>query len=182
MKDEKLIKILALDPDRGVRIMTDEYSGIIFSVIRKHLSSSVFCEADIEDCVAETLSDAYFGLKNFDISRGSLKTWLCTIAERNAKDALRRYYRSSGAIPLEEAADVTDVNAEDEAVSKAEKEALVSALKKLSAAEREIVVRKYYLSQPSKQIAAEMHLSVSNVDTKTHRAIAKLRKILEDQQ
>lgn len=182
MKDEKLIKIIGTDPDRGMQIMTDEYSGLVLSVIRKYLSSSAFSYADVEDCAAETFSEAYFGLNGFDPSKSSLKTWLCLIAERNAKDALRRYYKTAGTVPLDEAETAYGAEVPDEAVSKAEKEALVSALKQLSKTEREIVVRKYYLSQPSKQIAKEMRLSVSNVDTKTHRAIAKLRKILEDRQ
>ncbi len=182
MKDEKLVKLILSDPDRGMRILTDEYAGLIFAVIRKYLSSSLFSYADVEDCAAETLSDAYFGLKNFDASKSSLKTWLCTVAERRAKDALRRYYRSSGTVPLDEAVNVGDVSVEDEAASKAEKEALVKALGKLTRTEREIVVRKFYLSQSSKQIAEEMRLSVSNVDTKTHRAIEKLRRFLEDMQ
>ena len=41
--------------------------------------------------------------------------------------------------------------------------------------DREILVRKYYLGQSSKQIAADMHMTVSNVDTRAHRAIRKLR-------
>ena len=182
MKDEKLIKLILSDPDRGMRILTDEYGGLIFAVIRKYLSSSLFSYADVEDCAAETLSDAYFGSKSFDASKSSLKTWLCMIAERNAKDALRRYYKTAGTVPLDEAVSESDRKAEDEAVSKAEKEALVKALGMLPPTEREIIVRKYYLSQSSKQIAAVMRLSVSNVDTKAHRATAKLRKIMEEMQ
>ena len=38
-----------------------------------------------------------------------------------------------------------------------------------------ILIRKYYLGQSSKTIAEELGMSVSNVDTRTHRAIMKLR-------
>lgn len=182
MKDEKLVKLVISDPDRGVKIMTDEYSGLIYAVLRKRLSSNTFCDADIEDCAAETLAEAYFGIKNFDLSRMSLRSWLCMIAERNAADMLRKHYRSVRTVPLEDVSDISDGGAEEELVGKAEKQALVAALTKLSSVEREIVVRKYYLSQSSKRIASDMRLSVSNVDTKTHRAILKLRKIMEEQQ
>ncbi len=181
MKDEGLVKLILSDPDRGMRVLTGQYSGLICSVIRKYLSPSVFSDADIEDCAADTLSEAYFGINGFDISKCSLKTWLCMIAERNAKDMLRRYYKTAGTVPLDEALCAEDSeHTEDKLLEESEKKALVSALRKLPPADREIIVRKFWLSQPSKQIAAEMRMSVSNVDTKTHRAISKLRKLLEE--
>ena len=50
----------------------------------------------------------------------------------------------------------------------------------LSKPDREIIVRKFILGQSSKEIAAILGLSVSNVDTRTHRAIKKLKKELGD--
>jgi len=44
--------------------------------------------------------------------------------------------------------------------------------------DHEILIRKFYLLQPSKVIAEKMGMSVSAVDTRTHRAIAKLRDML----
>ena len=39
----------------------------------------------------------------------------------------------------------------------------------------QILIRKYYFGQGSKEIAGELGLSVSDVDTRTHRAMEKLR-------
>ena len=44
-------------------------------------------------------------------------------------------------------------------------------------AEFTILLRKYYFSDSSKEIAASLNLTVSAVDTRAHRAILKLRSI-----
>ena len=36
--------------------------------------------------------------------------------------------------------------------------------------------KKYYLNKSSKQIAKDLGMTVANVDTRTHRAISKLKK------
>ena len=39
----------------------------------------------------------------------------------------------------------------------------------------DILFRKYYLGQSSKFIATKLNLTVSNVNTRAHRAVRKLR-------
>ena len=39
----------------------------------------------------------------------------------------------------------------------------------------DIMFRKYYLGQSSKTIAEKLNMTVSNVDTRAHRAVERLR-------
>ena len=55
---------------------------------------------------------------------------------------------------------------------------LLKAIQALGEPDREILIRKYYFSQTSGQIAERLRMSVSNVDTRAHRAIKKLREKL----
>ena len=52
------------------------------------------------------------------------------------------------------------------------------AIKDLGELDSEIIIRKFYLSEPSKKIAKKLGMTVSAVDTRTHRALKKLREIL----
>ncbi|MBQ7060184.1 MAG: RNA polymerase subunit sigma-24, partial [Clostridia bacterium] len=59
---------------------------------------------------------------------------------------------------------------------------LFTAINGLGEPDREIVVRKYFLNEPSKSIAKRLDMSVSAVDTRTHRALKKLKKLLGGQE
>lgn len=52
---------------------------------------------------------------------------------------------------------------------------VLEAVRALGEPDTSILLRKYYFGESSKEIADAMGLTVSNVDTRTHRALNKLR-------
>ncbi len=177
MKDERLLRLLNKDPERGVSALIDEYGGLVYAVIRGSLAGRC-CETDIEACAADTFSEFYLDHAKYEPSRGSLKAWLCVIAKHNAADCLRRAARQAGNIPIDEAAELIpdDFSIEGDFEDRSVRAKLVAAVNALGEPDREIIVRKFFLSQPSKLIAQRLGMTVSNVDTRTHRAIKKLRE------
>ena len=181
MKDEKLIRLIESDPERGMTKLVSLYGGLVCSVIRGRLGSS-FTEADIEDCAADTLAEFWARVPGLDKSAGSVKGLLCVIARRNAIDLLRRHYRERGSIPLdsEDTPELPDeYSLEIDMEERQLKRELIDAVNALAEPDREIIVRKFYLGQPSKEIAKALGMSASNVDVRTHRAVAKLRNTLK---
>lgn len=179
MNDERLIGIVRSDPDRGMRIVAERYSGLVYSIVRGRLKGGVFCERDVEECVADTFAELYMDRDKFDPSRGSLKSWAAKLALHNAFDRLRRARREEGKnIPVELAENA--LFTEPELEESFEREELIRAVERLGKPDREIIVRKYFLGQSSKEIAERLRMTVSNVDTRTHRAINRLRKELGD--
>ena len=180
MSDDKIIDLLKNDPKKGMEQIINEYTGLLYSVCRKYLSPGTFCDADIEDCVSDTFCEAYEGINSFDRTRCSTKSWLCVIAKRRATDTLRAYYKRINTSPIDDTvilqSDAFDT--EEDLIERSERQRLVCAIKQLDKTDRQIIVRKFFLCQPSKQIAAEMALTVRNVDTRTSRAIKKLQKIM----
>ena len=67
---------------------------------------------------------------------------------------------------------------EDDAIAAETRREVFRAVRALGQPDTEIIMRKYYLGQPSREIAAAMHMSVSRVDTRAHRAVARLREML----
>lgn len=175
MSDRELIKLLRRRPQKGFDTMTGAFGGLLYTLVRSRLPAERFGSAEIEDIVADTFSDFYLSLDSFDPDRCSIKSYLCVIARRKAADALRR--ARVNVLPLEEAEDMLDVS--DEAEESELRDRLLSEIKALGEPDSAILIRKYYLGQPSREIAAALELSVSNVDTRAHRAIEKLRKTLD---
>lgn len=177
MNDNKLLKLLKAQPERGMSALIEQYAGIVYSVVRARLGSS-FCQADVDSCAADTFSELYADIAKLDLSKGSIKSWLCMTARHNAADLVRRHTKRAGEVSLdgEEAYSIAaPESVENEFIKRARINAMLDALEALDEPDRQILVRKYYLAQPSKQIADELGLSVSNVDTRAHRALKKLR-------
>ena len=184
MKDEKLLKTILRDPEAGMESLVAEYGGLVCAIIRSRLSGTRFCAADIEDCAAETFADLYAWLKSAKfsgekLSGAALKGRLCVIAKRRAADLLRRFYREADVVPLtpEISAAVPAPGSVEEAFAESEtRAALIAAVKALGRPDSEIIIRKFFLGQSAKEIAEATSLSESNVNTRTHRALKKLKK------
>lgn len=179
MQDDELMNILKTDPNTGMTLLLAQYAGLIYSVVKHKLAGQTFCDADIEHCVADTFSEFYCDLDKFREAAGSIRAWLCVIARHNAFDRLRRYKKEAGTLSLDaegiaEPQDET-FSVEETLITKEFKEELLREIKALGEPDSTILLRKYYLSESSKEIAERLNLTVSSVDTRAHRAIQKLR-------
>ena len=118
-------------------------------------------------------------LDKYDPERSSIKAWLAAIARHNALDRVRR--RRPGAVSLDdpELPEIEDdFSLEGEFIERSERKRVLDAVNALGEPDREIIVRKFYLGQSSKTIADRLGMTVSNVDTRTHRAIARLKECI----
>lgn len=90
MVEEKIIKLLKARDQEGLTILIENYSGILYSVIKRVLIKFP-CLQD------EVLNDALLGvwenIDSFDPTRSSFKNWLASVARYKAIDALRREVR-----------------------------------------------------------------------------------------
>ena len=181
MQDDELMNILKTDPNTGMALLLKQYAGLVYSIVRHKLAGQTFCDADIEHCVADTFSEFYCDLDKFQKTAGSIRAWLCVIARNNAYDRLRRHKKEAGILSLdaEEVSEPWDdtFSVEEALVTKEFKAQLLREIKALGEPDSTILLRKYYLSESAKEIAEKLNLTVSAVDTRTHRAILKLRSI-----
>ena len=167
------MKKLKTDPAAGVEEAMDRYAGLIHAVVRMVLPGSD--PAEIEDCVSDVFLAFYEGLSDFR-AEASVKNYLCLLAKNKATDRLRRRTHTAPADDelILEIPDPSDV--EQTVVEKALLGEILKEIRAMGPPDSDILFRKYYLGQQSKQIAEALSLTVTDVDTRTHRAIAKLRK------
>ena len=101
VQDKELLEQLQTDPDGGMRSLIAAYGGLLTALIRRILPSPAYSAEDVEDCAAESLSEAFFHLADFRTQKGSLKAWLCVIARNNARDLMRRRRKEDGQLSLD---------------------------------------------------------------------------------
>jgi RNA polymerase sigma-70 factor (ECF subfamily) len=133
--------------------------------------------AAAEDVAATAFERAYRKRSRFDARRGSPRAWLFGIARNAALDELRR--RGRNAQLLEEPADLAAVVSAHPAERSELRIALAAALDSLDARERELVALKFFAGLSNAEIGRVLATSESNVGTRLHRTVKKLRKALD---
>src|SRR3954451_8126543 len=130
--------------------------------------------AAAEDVTAAAFERAWRKRRTFDAGRGSPRGWLFGIARHAALDELRRRRRIVAA-----SADTADPDALalEDGVDDALRRATVrAALRDLPPRDRELVALKFFGELTNDELAHVLHTSESNVGTRLHRAVAKLRE------
>ena len=180
MEDKKLLRLLHKDPNAGMEQLLKQYTGLVYAVVKSKLDGSYYVSTDLEDCVANVFSKFYTELSDYDPSMSSIKSYLCVMARNHAINVAKKR-RFEGSISLDDEQSLLQVADDVMIDSKLAEDELrrevIKAIENLGEPDSSIIFRKYYYGESSKEIAKATGLSVSNVDTRTHRALNKLRKM-----
>ncbi|MBR6703893.1 MAG: sigma-70 family RNA polymerase sigma factor [Lachnospiraceae bacterium] len=180
MREQELFNLIRQDPNSGFEKLMSEYGALAASVARGLLLPAGLDEADVEDCLAESLVELYRKRDGLDPEKGSLKALFCSIARHKALDKLRSRRES---VPLESLPERPDgLSLEERFAEEDLRERVLAAVKALPEPEREILLRKYYLGQSSKEIAEKLGLKPGTVDVKAHRAVRILKARLGEEE
>ena len=137
---------------------------------------------DAEDVVQEAFVKAYRNLSRYR-AEASFRSWLLAIVANETRNLHRTRTRRDGLMLRAAAADpVAAVTAEDglDAVLAAERRAaLVAALRRLPARDREVIVCRYLLDLGEEETVTVLGVARGTVKSRTHRALTKLRALLD---
>lgn len=178
MTDPELLAMLKKDPNTGMKQLLRQYAGLVFSVARG-IMGEICDSSEIEDCVTDVFLKFRNGLDSFR-PEASLKTYLGILARNTALNCIRN---RPAALSLDDEDFYLSLPAEgdftEEIAEKALLDSIFAEIEKLGYPDADILLRKYYLCQSTRTIADVLNLTVSNVDTRAHRAIRKLRQKFE---
>lgn len=179
--DGELLVMLRRTPEQGMELLMDAYTGLLCAVVKHRLSGSQFVSTDVEDCVADAFSSFYAHLDSFDPSVCSIRSYLCVLAGRCAVDVLRRRAPERMNVSPDDGDEVleipdTDLPPDEEAARREFCRQVMQAVERLGPPDADILVRKYCFGQAAEDIASSLGLTVSNVNTRAHRALGKLKK------
>lgn len=180
MEDNKLLRLLHKDPNAGMEQLMNQYTGLVYAVVKSKLTDSNSVSSDIEDCVADVFSKFYTELSAYDPEKSSIKSYLCVIARNHAINIAKKRCLS-GKFSLDDEQTLLqfadDVTIESELTEDELRREVIKAVEDLGEPDTSIIFRKFYYGESSKEIAEAIGMTVSNVDTRTHRALEKLRKM-----
>ncbi len=173
MNDNDLLDMLRRDPQKGLEAVVQQYSAYVLKIAYVRLGE-VCTREDIEEAVSDIFLMFYnAGMKNsFDMR--SVRGYLSVIAQRHCISVFHKFSKADKTLDYNELENIIADNGTDE-------DSLIDAVKQLGEPDSFIFIRKYYFGQKNKDIAKELGMSESTLNSRVSRGLDKLRKILKEE-
>ncbi len=170
--EQNILNCLKEDREECAVLLLEQYAGLIWSVCAKRLQN----EEDIKECVNSVFAEFFLHTERYDPAKGSIKNYLCQIADRRAIDVYRKNLRNQ---KTEEAAWQQSRLAQEESVRRQEEEELIQdALEKLEPLDSQILRMKYYDGMTYNEIAKILGMTYESVKKRGLRGKKKLLYII----
>jgi RNA polymerase sigma-70 factor (ECF subfamily) len=194
--DAALVGRIVAGSDDAIAAAYDRHAQAVYAAAFRLVGDRVIAE----DVVQETFLALWNRAETFDAARGSLATWLTTVARHRAVDRLRAAGRRPRTIALggvgptgegedpdalerllATAAGTPTVGDPEAAFAAVElRETLARALATMSDPEREVIALAYRDELTQSEIAARLGWPLGTVKTRTRRALYRLRSALAE--
>jgi RNA polymerase sigma-70 factor (ECF subfamily) len=176
MSDDALYRLLHETPDQGIRALIQQYGGYVAAIVRGKLTGTGTRE-DIEEAVSDVFVMFWERCKSHPDESANIRAMLAVMAKRHAVSCYHKLRRQPVCDNTEELLCTLpqDAPAPDESVILAE------SVKALGEPDSEIILRRYYFGQSSKEIGAALGLLPNTVDQKISRGLKKLRAVWKEE-
>lgn len=169
--DAAILAALKAEPQTGLAMLLEAYGGLIHAVVRRVLPRN---PEDAEECISDVLVAAW---QNADTLAGTpgrpLQGWLALTARNTAIDRYRQLCRRPGSEPLDETF-ASDWMLEPRTTEG--EDCIAELVAALPQPDREIFLRRYYLLEPSRSIAAALGMNEHAVNVRLSRGRARLKQ------
>lgn len=174
--DGELLAQVARGDQDAYSELYDRYAGIVFGVIRRVLRDP----AQSEEVAQEVLVEAWRIAARYDPARGSVRTWLCTMAHRRAVDRVRSEQASRDRIErVARDRQVIDHDVVSEAVtSRLEHQQVRDALGTLTDLQREAIELAYYGGHSYREVSELLGAPLGTVKTRMRDGLIRLRDVM----
>ena len=180
--DAELVRRMQSGDERALGTFYDRWYPIVNGLVARMLKSA----DDVEDVVEETFWQVWRQANRFAEGRGSVQTWVLTIARSRALDRLRATRRrredsidDAGAENLASSVEPTFVRAANDpslAVEHNERSQLIrAALGELPREQREALELGYFKGLSQSEIAEQTGQPLGTIKTRMRLAMQKLR-------
>ncbi|MCD8105278.1 MAG: sigma-70 family RNA polymerase sigma factor [Lachnospiraceae bacterium] len=186
--DDDIVALLRERNQKSIELIAERYEKLIRYIAVTILGNS---ETEVEECINDVYLKIWTHGAEFDWEKASFRTWMKAITRNTALNYLRKICRRR---EMENVQGMEDTQEEDSLqaeyldytanpelgmIRKEEILALEHVLGELKKKERELILRRFYYLQSTRQIAEAMDMSENAVDSKISRLKRKIRKRYE---
>lgn len=172
MEDEKILALLQTDPERGLLELIEKYGGLVKAVTGRILRSH---QEDIEECVADTFIRIWKNAPDIATRQDTIKGYIICAARSIAIDRYRKLQKEKEQLSAEDEllADTHSMMAEVESMQGVAD--IRSMVEEMGQPDKEIFLRRYFLCQPIKEIAALLQMGEKAIESRLFRGRQKLK-------
>lgn len=168
--DETVLARMAAGERQALTELYMQYRGQLLAYLRALIDDPGLAEEVMQD----TLLAAWSGAASYE-RRASVRLWLLGIARRRAHEALRRRTLMLLDVTVLETVAAPDPEPESLALLDVEREALHTALQRLSPHHREVLVLNFVQELTYREIAQVSGVPIGTVMSRLHHAKRALR-------
>lgn len=183
MKDESSLVVQAQQgSEEAFTELVEAYQTHVYNLCYRMLGEA----ESAEDASQETFLRAFQHLHRYEHGR-PFATWLLSIAAHYCIDRLRRRHFSFTSVDEFEDGDRLELpdrdapSPEGEVVRREQKDQMQGYLGRLSAVDRAAIVMRYWHDCSEAEIAESLHLTVSAVKSRLHRARRELGSLYQEE-
>jgi RNA polymerase sigma-70 factor (ECF subfamily) len=177
-EEERVLVERAKSDPEAFEELYDRYYGRIFAFAYRRLHSRELAE----DVTADVFMKALDALPRFTWQGISVSAWLYRIANNRITDHFRRKGQSGkGMVGIEEVKTLVDERPlpEDKILAALRRREVEEAISKLSDQDQLVVTLIFYEELSSSEVAEIMGISTNLVYVRLHRALKRMRRVLE---
>ena len=174
MTDENIIASLQNDDEKGLNEAMEKYSKLVRSIAAAMLSS----DEDTEEVVSDTFYKVWETRRRIDLSKGSLKNYVCMIGRSCTINKLRSLKVTE---PLPDDERDLGIEADFSTPDNAEhnRRVIAACISTMPSPDREVFIFRFYYSVTYAEIARRCGISVRKVEYILHKSKRSLRDALE---
>ncbi len=177
MNEDVIIRKLKQQDSEALDEAIKQYTRLVSAIICNIAGTQLTAE-DVEELTEDTFIAMWYNADKLEA--GKMKAYICQIAKNKTKNKLRDMNKHKKVISIDSIQTEDDFLLTDDIEEKHTSMTLLEALDEIGDPDREIIIRKYYYYQNSKQIGESMDMNSQTVRTKLSRAKDKLKKILKE--
>jgi len=160
---------------KALEFVVDNYSNLVFKVVRTVLNSSFDCKY-VEECVNDVFWSVWNNIEGFDYEKGNFKYWITAIAKYKAIDYKRKHFKQRTDECIDDYNLQDELNVENTIISMENRKELLIAINGMKLEDKEIFIRRYFLYEGIENIAKTFGVDRNLVDKRLSRG----RKFLKE--
>ena len=172
MSDDEILNMLVSD-NGGLEEAKHKYTPLVMQICRGFLVN----DNDAEEACADCFIRLWKTRRQIDISKSSLKTYICMLARHAAIDKARSLDKFDTE-PIDDNDLGVDVDYEDEAAKRINMQVIAKCVSSMSSPAREIFIDRYYFQMSVKTIAGRYGLKPKKVENTLAREKKSLKEAL----
>ena len=167
----QIVSLLKQNLQDGLIEMMNKYYGLVKTITFRLLNDF---PQDAEECVADSFIKVWNTADKIDLERGCLKGYIVCITRATAINRFKQLTRKK-LISIYDIEIAQDKDFVFELLSKEHQAMVQMIIVEMQQPDKDILLRRFYLQEPVREIAKQMNLTAKQVENKLYQSKLKLK-------